>query len=437
MEWYWALCLMFGVTCFGMFAALPVAFAFFAANIVGTYVFLGGQAGLSTMPIEVMQALSTFSLVPIALFVLMGEILFHTGVAMRAIGAIDRMIAKVPGRLSIVSIVGGTIFSSLSGSTIANTAILGKVLLPHMLEQGYHPRIAMGPIMAVGGVAMLIPPSALAVLLASLAEQSISKLLMAGIVPGVMMAALFIVYVVGVCTINPALAPAAKADDVPLRDRFRPFLVDVVPLLAIFGVVVGSILAKAASPTQSAALGVAATVIACACYRALTLHSLKVALIETMKINTMILFIVAASTTFSQVLAVSGGTDGLIGLITSLKPTPFVTLLLMIGVLLFLGCLMDQVSMLLLTLPFFLPLAVAQGIDIMFLLVLILIVMEISLLTPPFGLLLFVMRAVAPNNPALLEIYSAAAPFIAIELFVLALLTTFPAIVMWLPALVP
>ena len=143
----------------------------------------------------------------------MGEILLQTGVAFKAIGAIDRLISRVPGRLSVVSIVGGTIFSSLSGSTIANTAILGSVLLPDMISRGYHRAIAMGPIMAVGGIAMLIPPSALAVLLASLAEQSVAQLLIAGIVPGILMAVLFFAYVVGRCIINPDLAPAYDPDE--------------------------------------------------------------------------------------------------------------------------------------------------------------------------------------------------------------------------------
>ena len=186
MEWYLALTLLLATVCVAMFLGLPVAFAFFAANILGTYLFLGGAVGLESMPLEFQLAVSKFSLTPIALFLLMGEVLLHTGIAFKAIGAIDRLISRVPGRLSIVSIAGGTVFSSLSGSTIANTAILGSVLLPDMINRGYKPSISMGPIMAVGGIATLIPPSALAVLLASLAEQSIAKLLIAGIIPGVL-----------------------------------------------------------------------------------------------------------------------------------------------------------------------------------------------------------------------------------------------------------
>jgi tripartite ATP-independent transporter DctM subunit len=436
MEWHVALIMMLGIVVGSMFLGLPVVIAFFAANIAGTWIFMGGDAGLSTMPMEFQRAIGRFSLTPVALFLLMGELLFHTGVAFRAIGAIDRLISRVPGRLSVVSIVGGTVFSSLSGSTIANTAILGSVLLPDMVKRGYQPTIAMGPIMATGGIAMLIPPSALAVLLASLAEQSIAKLLIAGILPGILMAILFFAYVVGRCSINPTLAPSYEVEELTPRERWMPFVKYVLPLFSIFIVVVGSIFFKWAAPTEAAALGCIAAAIACICYQALTWAALKKALLETAKINTMIMIIIAGSLTFSQVLAVSGSVDGLLAQVTAFKPTPFVAIILMMAVLLFLGAFMDQVSMLLLTLPFFLPFAAAQGIDALWLMVLMLIVMEISLLTPPFGLLLFVMKGVAPFKTTLVQIYAAAAPFVAIELFVLALLILFPSVALWLPKLI-
>lgn len=436
MEWQSALIMMLGIVVVCMFAGLPVVIAFFAANIVGTAIFLGGDAGLASMPMEFQRAIGRFSLTPVALFLLMGELLFHTGVAFKAIAAVDRLIARVPGRLSVVSIAGGTIFSSLSGSTIANTAILGSVLLPDMMKRGYQPTIAMGPIMATGGIAMLIPPSALAVLLASLAEQSIAKLLIAGIVPGILMAILFVAYVVGRCSLNPGLAPSYNVEQMTASERWMPFVKYVLPLFSIFVVVVGSIFFKWAAPTEAAALGCIASAIACLCYRALTWASLKKALLETAKINTMIMIIIAGSLTFSQVLAVSGAVDGLLSQITALNLTPIMAVIVMMLVLLFLGAFMDQVSMLLLTLPFFMPFAAAQGIDALWLMVLMLIVMEISLLTPPFGLLLFVMKGVAPFKTSLTQIYAAALPFVCIELFVLALLILFPAVALWLPSLI-
>jgi tripartite ATP-independent transporter DctM subunit len=333
----------------------------------------------------------------------------------------------------VVSVVGGTVFSSLSGSTIANTAILGNLLLPDMIRRGYHPSIAMGPIMATGGIAMLIPPSALAVLLGSLAGISISKLLIAGIVPGLMMSVLFLVYVIGRCTIDPDLAPAYEVERLPAWQRWRPFLIYVVPLFGIFAVVVGSIVVGWATPTESAALGCVASVIAAAAYRSLDLPSLVTAARETAKISVMILFIIVASVSFSQTLAFSGATDGLLGLIGATDRSLLFMLVAMLIVLLFLGAFMDQVSMIMITIPFYIPLAQTLGIELLWLGVLMLLVMEISFTTPPFGLLLYVMKGVAPEWITLGQIYAAAAPFIVLELAVLALLVAFPSLATWLP----
>ncbi|MGI9425723.1 MAG: TRAP transporter large permease subunit [Hyphomicrobiaceae bacterium] len=184
-------------------------------------------------------------------------------------------------------------FSSLSGSTIANTAVLGSALLPDMLRRGYHPSIAMGPIMATGSIAMLIPPPALAVLLGSLANISIASLLIAGILPGLLMSIAFLGYIMVRCSIQPDLAPACDVSTLDRWSKWRPFLVYVVPLLGIFVVVVGSILAGWATPTESAALGTVASVIAAAAYRMLTWQKLVIAAMEAAKISVMILFIIA------------------------------------------------------------------------------------------------------------------------------------------------
>lgn len=478
MEWHLALLLLLGTVCVAMFLGLPVAFAFFAANVLGTWLFLNGDIGLVLMPMEFHNAIK-YTLTPIPLFLLMGEILLQTGVAFKAINAIDRLISRVPGRLSVVSIVGGTVFSSLSGSTIANTAILGSVLLPDMVKRGYRPTMAMGPIMAVGGIAMLIPPSALAVLLASLAEQSVAQLLIAGIVPGILMAVLFFGYVMVRCTLDPTLAPSYTPDESMLDEpvtvavrrggravwswtyrgallrpvnRLLPFLLYILPLFIIFVVVVGSIFFKIAAPTEAAALGCLAALGACYFFRmfrgTVTVTGIEgadfdwraigKALLETAKINIMILFIIAGSLVFSQALANSGATDGLLRQVTAMNLTPLTVVIVMMLVLLFLGAFMDQVSMLLLTLPFFLlgtqSLQAAFGIDVIWLMVLMLIAMEISLLTPPFGLLLYVMKGVAPFNVSIGQVIVAALPFITIELAVLVVLIAVPEVAVWLPA---
>ena len=435
MEWYWALTMLLGGAVALLILGLPVAFAFFAANMAGAYFFMRGQIGLSLMPIEYTLSVTKFTLVPVALFILMGEILFQTGVAFRSINAIDKLISRMPGRLSIVSIAGGTVFSSLSGSTIANTALLGNLLLPDMLKKGYHPTIAIGPIMAVGGIAMLIPPSALAVLLASLAERSITDLLIAGVVPGVLMAASFVAYVWIRCKVNPDLAPPSEAPTESGWARIRPFFVDVLPLFLIFAVVVGSIFLRIAAPEEAAALGCLAAVAISAAYRKLTWPTLLKALRETAMINIMLLFIIAGSLTFAQVLQVSGATSGVLNALQGAEMTQLSAMLIMMGLLLFLGCFMDQISMILLTLPFFLPLGESLGMDSTWLMVMMLIAMEISLLTPPFGLLLFVMKGVAPPGIRITQIYRAALPFIGLEIFVLILIGLIPGLALWLPGL--
>lgn len=436
MGWVSALILMLGSLTVLMAAGLPVAFAFIGIDLIGAYVFLGGEVGLDQMARNSFASLANFTLAPIPLFLLMGEILFHTGVAFQAINAVDRLIARVPGRLSIVTVVGGTIFSSLSGSTIANTAVLGSALLPDMLRRGYHPSIAMGPIMATGSIAMLVPPSALAVLLGSLAGISIAKLLIAGIVPGLMMSAVFLAYIVGRCALNPALAPVDEGHlALTPAERWRPFLVHVVPLFGIFLLVVGSILAGWATPTEAAALGSVASIVAALGYRLFSWRKFLRAILETAKISVMILFIIGASVTFSQILAFSGATNGLLGLIRGLGAEEWVLVIAMMAVLLFLGCFVDQVSMIMITLPFFIPLAHSADVNLLWFGVLMLIAMEISFTTPPFGLLIYVLKGVAPPQITIRDVYRAAMPFIALELVVLALIILFPVLATGLPAL--
>src|SRR5688572_1254539 len=255
MTWWLAACLLFGALIVLFAAAVPAAFAFLGINIVGAWVWLGKDAGLIQLVRNGVASISSFSLTPIPFFILMGEVLFHTGVAMKAIDAIDRLIWRIPGRLAVVAVLAGTVFSAISGSTIATTALLGSLLLPQMLARGYHPNMAMGPIMAIGGVDMLIPPSALTVLLGSLAGISISQLLVAGIIPGVLLAASFVGYIVVRTALDPGLAPAFGHEPARGWPRWRPLVVYVLPLVIIFVVLILDMAAGWSSPNESVALG--------------------------------------------------------------------------------------------------------------------------------------------------------------------------------------
>jgi tripartite ATP-independent transporter DctM subunit len=434
MAWYEILGLLIGLLLVFMAIGLPVVFAFFAVNLVGAFVFMGGDKGMLQLMRNAADAVQSFALLPIPLFILMGEVMFHTGVAARAIDAVDRLIARVPGRLSLVAITGGTIFSSLSGSTIANTAMLSSTLLPEMTRRGYHPSISVGPIVAVGGLAMLVPPSALAVLLGSVARIPIGELLVASIIPALILAVLFFGYVILRCRFDPALAPPYDVAVYSWRERLLPFARYVLPLLGIFVVVVGSIIGGFATPTESAALGAAAALAAAAAYRRLSWASFVVSVRETLRLSVMTLFIICGSITFSQILAFTQASSGLSELVTGAGLSPFWVLVGMLGILLVLGCFMDQVSMMMITAPLFMPVAETLGLEIVWFGVLMLMVLEISLATPPFGLLLFVARGAAPQIP-MGAIMRSVAPFIAIALGVVGLLIAFPELTLLLPRL--
>jgi tripartite ATP-independent transporter DctM subunit len=434
MPWIEASILLFGGLVLLMALGLPVAFAFLAVNIVGAAIFLGGQMGLIQFSRNAVQSITSFALTPIPFFVLMGEVLFHSGVAMKAIDAFALLIRRVPGRLSVIAIVAGTVFSAISGSTIATTALLGSLMLPTMLARGYHPKMAMGPIMGIGGVDMLIPPSALTVLLGSLAGISITGLLIGGVIPGLMLSAMFVGYIVLRAVIDPSLAPVETLEKAPgFAERWLPFLVYVLPLLSIFGLVVGAMSAGWATPTEAAAIGAAGTIVAALAYGRLTAGNLMKALLGTVGISGTILFIIIGATTFAQVLSFSGVANGIIGLIVGQGLSPMTVVIGMILILLFLGCFVDQVSMMLITLPFFMPLVQQLGIDPIWFGIIFLICMQLGLLTPPFGLLLFTMKSVAPADVSMNQIYWAAIPYVLFGLFVLVLILLFPPIATWLP----
>jgi tripartite ATP-independent transporter DctM subunit len=436
MTWIDASIVLFGGLVALMSLGLSVAVAFLAINIVGALFFLGGEQGLSQIARNAVASVTSFSLTPIPFFVLMGEVLFHSGVALKAIDAFALLIRKVPGRLSVIAIVAGTVFSAISGSTIATTALLGSLMLPTMLDRGYDKQLAMGPIMGIGGVDMLIPPSALAVLLGSLAGISISGLLIGGIVPGLILSLFFIGYIILRAYLNPSLAPEEKLEGGPGGvHRWLPFLVHVLPLVLIFGLVVGAMTAGWATPTEAAALGASGTIIAAMLYRSLTWAALMKALMGTVAVSGTILFIIIGATTFSQVLSFSGATNGIVGLVSAQGLSATVLVLGMMAVLLFLGCFVDQVSMMLITLPFFMPLVQKLGVEPVWFGVLFLICMQLGLLTPPFGLLLFTMKGVAPPSITMNDVFRAAMPYVWFGLLVLLLVFLVPPLATFLPRL--
>src|SRR6188474_227812 len=430
MSWQMASLLLLGGSTVLLFAGMPVAISFIAINLIGAFLFLGGDAGLHQVARNSVAAALNFSLTPIPLFILMGEVLFHTGLALKVIDGIERLIRQVPGRLAVVA---GTIFSAISGSTIATTAMLGSLMLPVMLARGYHPVLATGPIMAIGAVDMLIPPSALTVLLGSLSGISISKLLIGGVVPGLMLSVAFVCYIVVRALTRPDLAPATPIESKSGWARYELLVLYVLPLASIFVVVIGAMSAGIATPTESAALGALATMALAAAYRALSLQNLMQALRGTVAISGMILFIILGAITFSQILSFSGATQGIVTAILGHGLSTLAILAGMMGLLIFLGIFVDQVSMMLITLPVYMPIVQRLDIDLIWFGVLYLICMQLGLLLPPHGLLLMTMKGVAPPQVTMAHIFQAVVPYVIMSLLLLALLLLVPTIATWLP----
>jgi tripartite ATP-independent transporter DctM subunit len=435
MAWQAAALLLLGGSTVLLFMGIPVAFTFLAVNLIGAWLYLGGSVGIEQIVRNSVVAVSNFSLTPIPLFVLMGEILFHTGLALKVIEGIERLIRQVPGRLAVVAVVAGTVFSAISGSTIATTAMLGSLMLPVMLARGYNPAMATGPIMAIGAVDMLIPPSALTVLLGSLSGISISKLLIGGVVPGLILSVAFVGYIVARVLINPKLAPASPIEERHGWAKYELLVLYVIPLISIFVVVIGAMSGGLATPTESAALGAIATMALAAAYRVLTVKALASSLKGTVMISAMILFIILGATTFSQILSFSGATEGIVSGIMGQGLSPGAILAGMLLLLIFLGVFVDQVSMMLITLPVFMPIVQRLEFDLIWFGVLYLICMQLGLLLPPHGLLLMTMRGVAPPQVTMGDIFRAVVPYVAMSLLLLALILALPAVATWLPAL--
>jgi len=435
MDWWQALILLLGTMVVLMLSGMPVAIAFLFIDILGAVLFLGGEPGIIQLIVNMEESLTSFSLLPVPLFILMGEVMFHSKLGFKAIDVMDQWIGRIPGRLSLLAITGGAIFSTMSGSTLATTAILGSLLVPDMEKRGYSKTMAIGPVMGSGGLSMLIPPSALAILLAALNQISVGGLLIAGILPGCLMAFFYGSYVVIRCWLQPELAPSYEISEIPIIAKIKGSVIHVLPLGLIIFLVIGLIFLGIATPSEAAALGALGTIVLAMAYKKMNVGILKSSIIGTVRITSMMFMIIVGSMTFSQIMAFSGASAGLIQVVTDLDLPPVMVLISMQVLLLFLGCFMDNLSMVMIAIPIFLPIVNALHFNTLWFSLIMLINMEMANTTPPFGLLLFVMKGVAPKNTTMGDIYKAGVPFLLCDALVMVLVMIFPQMALYLPGL--
>jgi tripartite ATP-independent transporter DctM subunit len=435
MEWYTIISLLFGGMVLLLLTGIPIAFAFLLVNMVAAYFFLGGVPGLIGAVIGVFTSITTFTLLPVPFFILMGELIFHTGLGLDAVNVLDKWLGKLRGRLSILAIIMGVIIGALSGSTIATCALLGTILLPDMLKRGYSKSMSLGPLMGVGTVDALIPPNALTVVLASLANIDVGQLLMAGIVPGIIMSFLYFIYVVIWCHIFPDEAPLYDVPHVPLKEKVMATVQYLLPLGLIIFMVIGFIFLGVATPTEAAATGTLGSFILAIAYRRLTWGVMKKSVMGTVKVTTMIFMIIIVSTTYGEILAFTGAAAGMTGFITNINVHPIWIVIGMLLVILIMGCFMETVAIMMITIPIYMPVINAFGYNPVWFGVMMLIALETGLITPPFGVTLFVMKGVAPPEITMADIWRAVTPYVIIALLCIALVMAIPSIATVVPNL--
>ena len=417
MDWPFLMLFFFGGLSALLLLGLPVAFAFLCVNVIGVYVFWGGAIGLQQLILSIDSSISTFVLVPVPMFILMGTVIFHSGIAYRMIDVLDEWLGKIAGRLALLSIGAGS------------------TLVPDMERRGYSKSMSIGPILASGSLAIMIPPSALGVILASMGQFSVGKLLIGILLPGLLLAVVYATYVVIRCHIQPHLAPPYEVAPTPIGPRIMRTLQYVLPLVIIISIVIGTIFAGVATPTEAAALGALFCFLLVACYGKLTWQVITKSVAAATTISVMVFVILTGSAAFSQILAFTGITVGITELALSWSEHPILILIAMQVILLLLGMLIEQTSIVMITTPIYFPIVSAFGWDPVWFGAIMLLNLEMATISPPFGLSLFVMKGITSKTTTMGDIYRAALPFVALNLVVMGIMIAVPGTVLWLPAL--
>jgi tripartite ATP-independent transporter DctM subunit len=434
MEWYESGGLLLGCVVAGMALGFPVAFTFMVTNVIGIFVFSGGWPVLPQIADNATNLITSFTLSPIPMFILMGSLFFHTGLAIRVFDALDKLLGKIPGRLCYLTVIGGSLFSTLTGSTMANTAMLGSLLVPEMTRRGYSKQMSMGPILGTGGLAMIIPPSSLGVLLASIAQVDVGRLLIAGLLPGLVLATLYALMITFLLWKNPESAPSYDVEPSSIKEKIYQVCVNILPMGFVVFLVIGFIVLGWATPSESASFGVVGVVILAIARKVFTWTAFKTSLQGTIRVAGMVFFILMNSTVFSQLLSMSGASRGLVSWATGFEVAPLLILTCMFLVLIMLGMFMDQVSMMLITVPIFYPLAISLGYDPIWFSLIVLMSLEMAATTPPFGLLLFIMLGMV-RGTTLWEVSMAAMPYLFCDLILIIILVIVPGVGLYLPSL--
>ncbi len=415
-----------------LLTGVPLAFTLGALAVVFT-VALWGTSALSITVLNLFSTMTSESLLAIPLYVMMASTLQRSGVIESLYKAMELWSRRLPGGLAVGTIVICTIIAAMTGIVGAAVAAMGMLALPSMLKRKYDPELAIGAICAGGTLGILIPPSVITIIYAVTAQASIGQMFIAGIAPGLLLASLYIAYIVLRATFKPSVAPR-PLDEQPATwgERIASLRSLVLPLLIIVGVL-GTIYMGIATPTEAAAVGVALAMISAIVERRFGRELITGVALDVVKVTTMILWITIGARAFVAVFTGTGGADFLLGFIENLDASRWIVLATMLGILFFLGMFLDEIGIILLCVPVFLPVIDFLGFDRLWFGVLFLVSAQMAYISPPFGYTLFYMKGVLPPNIGMGTVYRAIVPFIALQALGILICVIFPELVLWLP----
>lgn len=430
--WVLPLSVLFGGLALGLVFGLPMAFTLGCSAIFAGVVYQGP----SIFPVVVRNTYGPMLylvMVAVPLFIFLAAVLERSGIADDLFAALHQWFGPINGGLAMSVIAICAIIAAMSGVSTAGVVTMGMIALPIMLKKGYHKTIAIGPILCGGVLGILIPPSVSFIVYGMLTHTSIGRLFAGGIIPGLILAMLYISYIGIRCFFRPqdgpALPPEERASFVEKLKLSRGL---ILPILLIFSIL-GSIFAGIASPTEAAAVGAFGAVLCAAVRRRLTLQLLKDAALRTVTVNGMIMWILFGAFIFAATFIQTGGPTVVKDFVLSLTVAPIVVILVMQISYFILGCLVDEITILFITIPIYMPILVGLGFDPVWFGVLFIVNMQMAYLTPPFGFTLFYMRGIAPPGVTLMDIYRSIIPFIGLQWIGLLIVLFVPQVALWLP----
>lgn len=410
---------------------MPVAFAMAFVGVIGASILSSGKAGFGILARDVFHILSSYSLTVIPMFVLMGALASASGMSRRLYEASHAILGELRGGLAMATVVGCAGFAAVSGSTNATAAAMGKVVLPQMKRYGYADSLATGTVAAAGSLGILIPPSTIFIIYGILTQQSIGKLFIAGVLPGVILAALFVGVVALLCRRNPRLAPRGMATT--WREKIDG-LVGVAETLVLFGLVIVGLFLGWFGPTQAGGAGAAGALVIGVATRQLSWQSFRSAVNEALRITCMVIMIVAGATVFGHFMALATIPLILADWVVDLPMSPVAIMGVIVLMYLVGGCFMDALALITLTVPIIYPVVTALGFDPIWFGVIIVLVTEMGVITPPVGVNVYVIKGIADEVP-LQTIFRGIVPFLGAQLVTVAILLALPGVATLLPGL--